>query len=116
MTRCWCGAAIVNGAFCEQGHMQNRDAKPPAPAWAKVAIIAGGVALVLFAASGCADRPLKPDEAREYEVKPAPVCQPARDRHGRLIPGAIVCDPRRPPVIGSRIVKRRPPPTPQAGQ
>lgn len=25
MTRCWCGASIVNGHHCERGHVQTRD-------------------------------------------------------------------------------------------
>lgn len=70
-----------------------------------ITLAAIGAVVIL---SGC-ERALKDGEHREYYVKPAPVCQTARDRHGRLIPGHIVCDPRRAPVVGTRIVRTKAP-------
>lgn len=25
---CWCGAKVINGHHCENGHLQNRELKP----------------------------------------------------------------------------------------
>lgn len=67
---------------------------------------------LVLALAGCAEKPLRPGEHREYYAKPAPACQVARDRNDRMIPGTYVCNPRRAPVVGSRIVRHsKPTPT-----